>query len=162
MLQLPRLAGEVPATLPDGTAYCGNPVVDVLEYRLLRIRALQGHVLDDTLRERLAGLSATLCASVGSGELRRSYHRIVCRLPVRIRHWPDDEGPAQSFATMLEDIGAGGIRAATDRVEIGDRAEISFGPLRERPGSLVTAAWVVWSDGSWAGLQFAGAPRFMP
>lgn len=148
--------------MPDGSAYGGNPIVDVLEYRLLRIRALQGHPLDEPLRERLARLSATLCAAVGRGELRRTYHRISCRYPVRIRHWPDEDGPAECFATLLEDIGAGGIRAVTDRLEIGERAEISFGPLRERPGALVTAAWVVWSDGSSAGLQFAGAPRFAP
>jgi len=148
-------------------------LVDILEYRELRVRALQNPAGDAREAERCAVLEQALQQRPPAGEdtggMRR-YHRFVCSIPAQLTHRP--RGTASTATVEIEDLSAGGAKITFGEYSIGagetvwltidlaeaDRSRIPY----PNAGTVVMKARVVWAHPRSAvlGVIFAGAPQY--
>lgn len=148
-------------------------LVDILEYRELRLRALHGQAPDTGANERCAALEQRLQQQAPAGDdmaAMRRYHRFVCSIPAQLTHRP--RGTASIATVELEDLSAGGAKITFGEYSLGagetvwlaidlaqaDRSRIPY----PQATSVVMKARVVWSQPQKAslGLIFAGSPRY--
>lgn len=148
-------------------------LVDILEYRELRLRALHGQLADPGADERCAVLEQVLQQQAPAGDdmaAMRRYHRFVCSIPAQLTHRP--RGVASTATVELEDLSAGGAKITFGEYSLGAgetvwlaidlaQANRSRIPYPEAT-SVVMKARVVWSQPQKAslGLIFAGSPRY--
>ena len=144
---------------PDGREYEGNLVDDVSEYRMLRAQHLRGGFSDPSMRDAFARLGARLAQPRSSDPrlARRAFCRFGCWLPADVRLPSGDVLPCH-----VRDLGVDGAQLVTESHELG--AEVLVWLAIDvvdsgRPRSIVLAARVAWTDGEFAGLAFASAPR---
>jgi hypothetical protein len=147
-------------------------LVDILEYREVRLRALRNHD-DAAAAERCTALEQTLQQHPPAGEdmaAMRRYHRFVCSIPAQLTHRRG--GDTMTATVEIEDLSAGGARLTFGECSIGagetvwltidlavaDRSRV---PSPEA-SAVVLKARVVWSHPHSAklGLVFAGAPEY--
>jgi hypothetical protein len=148
-------------------------LVDILEYRELRLRALRGGPGDARAVERCAALEQVLQQRPVAGDdmaAMRRYHRFVCSIPAQLTH--HSRGSASTASVEIEDLSAGGAKVTFGEhsittgetvwlaveLEPADRSRIPH-PDAE---VVVIQARVVWAQPHEAklGLVFAGAPRY--
>lgn len=154
-------------------------LLDVVEYRELRLGALHGRRPDPAAAERCAELERALQqrrpADDDVAALRR-YHRFACSIPARLT--PRARAGAEPISVEIEDLSAGGakITVREGALVTGDRVLLAVG-LAEgldevararlphpQVEAVVLEGRVVWAQPHEAtlGLVFAGAPRFDP
>ena len=150
-------------------------LVDILEYRELRLRALQSAAGDAGAVARCIALEQALQQHAPAGDdmaAMRRYHRFVCSIPAQLTHLPRG---AKSTATVeIEDLSAGGARITFGEYSIGAGETVWLAidlTLADRSripdptaSTVVMKARVVWSRPHEAklGLVFAGAPQYGP
>lgn len=150
-------------------------LVEILEYRELRLRALQSSAGDAGAVERCAVLEQALQQRPPAGDdmaAMRRYHRFVCSIPAQLTHLP--RGTKSTATVEIEDLSAGGARITFGEYSIGAGETvwlaIELAPAdRSRipdptASTVVMKARVVWSRPHEAklGLVFAGAPQYGP
>lgn len=158
----PIVASRRRANLPDGSAYPGALVADILEYRLLRAATLRGgraaspralarcHELESKLRSLDEGPN-------DAGHVR-AFHRFNFALPVYLV--VTSRGTARVVPAAIENISAGGVKLRSSLRPLQGQ---SVALLVEHPdGSRARLpARVVWrGDEDALGLMFAGAPAW--
>lgn len=150
-------------------------LVDILEYRELRLRALQSSGGNAGAAERCVALEEALQQRAPAGDdmaAMRRYHRFACSIPAQLTHLPRG---AKSTATVeIEDLSAGGARITFGEYTIGagetvwlaiDLSQADRSRIPDPTAStVVMKARVVWSRPHEAklGLIFAGAPQYGP
>lgn len=150
-------------------------LVDILEYRELRLRALQSSAGNAGAAERCATLEQALQQRVPAGDdmvAMRRYHRFACSISAQLTHLP--RGTKSTATVEIEDLSAGGARITFGEYSIGagetvwlaidlTRADRSRIP-DPTASTVVMKARVVWSRPHEAklGLIFAGAPQYGP
>ncbi len=158
----PIVASRRAATLPDGSAYPGALVADILEYRLLRAATLRGGraaspralARCDELESRLRSLDD--CPT--PKRHARAYHRFDFALPVYLV--VSSQGTGRVVPAVIENISAGGVKLRSSLRPLQGQ---SVALLVEHPdGSRARLpARVVWrGDDDALGLMFAGAPAW--
>lgn len=147
-------------------------LVDILEYREVRLRALRSHD-DAAAAERCTVLEQTLQQHPPAGDdmaAMRRYHRFVCSIPAQLTH--RRRGDSMTATVEIEDLSAGGARITFGEFSIdagetvwltidlaaADRSRV---PSPEA-SAVVLKARVVWSHPHAAklGLVFAGSPDY--
>ncbi len=102
----------VPRRLPSLSIHEQSTLVmqQVLEYRDLRLRMLEGEILEPAAAERLASLQRELLLSHAHSETLqgRGYERFACALPATLTQ--TDEAHVRELDVELEDLSAGGAR----------------------------------------------------
>ncbi len=147
-------------------------LVDILEYRELRLRSLRGDALADPANARYTELEQRLQHLPDEDEAAamRRYHRFVCSIPAQLTH--QEGGVVNTVSVEVEDISAGGAKVTFGECSLGmgqtvwlavDLEEAQLAGI-ERPdaSTVVFQARVVWARDHDAelGLIFAGAPRY--
>lgn len=148
-------------------------LVDILEYRELRLRALQSSAGSAGAAERCATLEQALQQRAPAGDdmaAMRRYHRFVCSIPAQLTHLP--RGTKSTATVEIEDLSAGGARITFGEYSIGAGETVWLAidlTLADRSripdptaSTVVMKARVVWSRPHEAklGLIFAGAPQY--
>jgi hypothetical protein len=162
---------------PRASATGDERLVDILEYRELRLRALRGQPGDARVAERCAALEQILqqARSAGDGMVAlRRHHRFACSIPAQLTHGSGSRGAVRCSTVEIEDVSAGGakLRFGERAIGVGEMVWLTIelaGADRSRiPSSdaatVVMMARVVWAQPHEAtlGLVFAGAPRYQP
>lgn len=148
-------------------------LVDILEYRELRLRSLRGDRLASEAKERYASLEERLQQHLPEDDdeaAMRRYHRFVCSIPAQLTH--QDGGVVSTVSVEVEDISAGGAKVTFGECSLGmgqtvwlsvdlldsDRRRM----VEPDATTVVFQARVVWARDHDAelGLIFAGAPRY--
>ncbi len=145
-------------------------LIDILEYRELRLRSLRGEAF---AKERFAELQEQLQQSSMPGPdavSMRRYHRYICSIPAQLTH--RERGTTSTISVEVEDLSAGGAKVTFGEYSIdsGDIVWLAF-DLSEAEGrgtvipdaqTVVFKARVVWArpHDAQLGLIFAGAPRY--
>lgn len=174
-VQPEALAGEAvgqPAEeLPDQATL----LVDILEYRDLRLRSLRGEALGSPGSERYEELEEFLQRGTGEGDdeaAMRRYRRFGCAVGANLVRRPERGGTVSTLGVVVSDISAGGARlsSATGDFGVGESVWLTLDLVpadRSRlpdpeADAVVIAARVVWARPLDAelGLIFAGAPRY--
>ena len=144
--------------MPNGAAYPGNLLSDILEYRRMRSRVLGGATLPEAQESRYGELQELLCASetqhLGHS---RAYHRFNIRVPATLRL---AEGRGSRLVQVgVDNISAGGVKleGAQARTE-GEWVELLMNAGQDRV--VVLPARIAWIRGTSLGLMFAGAARW--
>lgn len=138
-------------------------LADIVNYRLLRGRALSGALLDSDESACLVRLETTLRehADVDVDEAeRRFFRRFDCRVPVQLVRV--GESSVDVWKTDLLDVSAGGARLRhREFIESGRAVFVSLMmPTAEGGVRRVTLdARVAWCAGGSLGVRFAGLPR---
>lgn len=156
---------------PDGGL---EVLVDILEYRDLRLRTLRGELLPSSASARLSTLEEHLQrndASPDDPAAMRRYHRFPCGAQAQLS-WRRAEGRTSTVEIALADLSAGGAKVLLRGAPLSVGAEVwlTFDLLpadRSRlpdpeADAVILAGRVVWAntgDGE-LGLIFAGAPRY--
>jgi hypothetical protein len=161
------------AVRPDGSAYPGDVLSDILHYRSLRVQNMRGENLDKMAALRFAALGKLLgqdSTDPAPQARQRMFQRFPCRFPAQLRHGGTD-GDRTSPA-FVHDIGAGGARVKVLSAEAGDAsrpAALAVGELAwlvinlvigRRSQTIVFTTRVVATDEGALGLIFAGAPEW--
>ncbi len=148
-------------------------LVDILEYRELRLRALRGGAEGAPAAERCAALERVLSQRPLRGDdmaAMRRYHRFLGSFPARLTQRA--RGVSSTAEVEVEDISAGGAKivladgslAAGDTVWLSIELALADHPHSLRPTAeiVVMKARVVWtrSHEAMVGLVFAGAPAY--
>lgn len=146
--------------MPDGSAYPGDLIEDILEYRALRARMLAG----DTVQPQQRSSFATLEERVRSRDLPneggrahvRAYHRFDLSIAAKLRILRPKG--SETIDVRIENVSAGGVKISADR-ELEDGMAVWL--VMPRGGSLVVLpSRVAWCRSGNAGLMFAGAPAW--
>lgn len=143
--------------LPNVASYPGDLITDILEYRHLRARSLNGDRLGPRSLQRYTELRTVLCAMEDTRFRHgRSYNRFAIDMPAKVRI--DRRGECSICDVRLENISAGGVRVAgmVDQAE-GDAVELLLAASHFR--TVVIPARIAWMRDAWTGLMFAGAAR---
>jgi hypothetical protein len=148
-------------------------LVDVLEYRELRLQSLHGAPDDARRAQRCTALEAVLQQRASVGDERatlRRYHRFECSIAGQLTH--RRQGTTAVAPMEITDLSAGGAKITLAELAIGvgetvwlaidlgaaDRSRLP----RPDATTVVLKARVVWGLPHKAslGLVFAGAPRY--
>lgn len=154
---------RVVATMPDGSAYAGDLLGDVMEYRALRIRSLRQDPLTDAEIRRFGALQGALHqpGATSSGDSRRKFYRFRCGFPARLRYG-EHFGDRTARVTVVDfSAGGAGVQGTELALEIGELAWLVIDlVVGSRPKTIVLTGRVVSCDASVYGLLFAGAPEW--
>ncbi len=150
-------------TYANGTAYPGNPVEDIAEYRDLELRMLRNELRSTFELDRFETLTERLCHPAQFGrrcDLPRAYNRIGCDFPAALRR-----ASGRSQSVTMVDLGADGARVVAHghRIVRGEElwltVDLVTGP---RTCTRVFTAQVVSVEGGRIGLSFADRRRQPP
>lgn len=142
------------ATDLDGTPYDGDLFADILEYRALRMRTLQGQAVPEGLLRRLECFERRLRAPRGEG--LRQFRRFGCEQRTTVL-----VGDSAWLGAVLQDLSAGGARLQIDgapQLREGAAVGLAVDP-RSGGEAMVLPSRVVWNKSGAYGLMFAGPPK---
>ncbi len=146
----------VVATYGDGTAYPGNFIDDILNYRRLRTRSHRGDQMQVEDREAYDGLERGLRLPHDDSQGRRYFIRFECDIPAKLRF--SDRG--EMAATVL-DMGVDGAKLRVVDHQVDHDAIVWLAihlVYRGRASTVAFTSRVVWTCKDHVGLGFAGAP----
>lgn len=156
---------RVVAQRPDGSAYAGNIISDVVEYRDLRIRQARQEALDAGAHERFTALERDLAQPADIDDpavSRRRFCRFRVGFPARLRY--GGQAADTTAAATVVDLGAGGARVSCidHGLKVGDLVWLVVDlEMKSRLRTFVFASRVVKVyDGGDLGIIFAGAPEW--
>lgn len=154
---------RVVATSPDGSAYAGDLLGDVMEYRALRIRSLRQEPLTDAEIRRFGTLQGALHqpGTNTSGDSRRKFYRFRCGFPARLRHG-EHFGDRTARVTVVDfSAGGAGVQTTGLTLQTGELAWLVIDlVVGSRPKTIVLTGRIVSCEASVYGLLFAGAPEW--
>lgn len=175
-----RFGAELRARGAAGESFGSDPeeqrrrglgyLVDILEYRELRLRSLRGAPIDTSRYDVLERRLQQHPLGIDDEAAMRRYTRLRCSIPAQLTH--HEHGSASTVAVEVADISAGGARVTFGEYSIrtGAIVWLAFDLTQaEREGTLVPdadtvvfKARVVWTRAHDAqvGLIFAGAPQY--
>ena len=145
-------------------------LVDILEYRELRTRALRGETVDSLRYNALEDQLQQHPLGIDDEASMRRYTRFVCSIPAQLTHRV--LGSVRTVSVEVEDLSAGGARLTFGEYSIdpGEIVWLAFdlsqadrqGTIVPEADTVVFKARVVWSrtHDAQLGLIFAGAPRY--
>lgn len=142
------------ATDAEGRPYEGDLFADILEYRALRMRTLQGQAVPDGLLQRLDCFERRLRAPQGEG--LRQFRRFGCEQRTTVL-----VGDGAWLGAVLQDLSAGGARLQIDGApQLREGASIGLAVDPRSGGeAMVLPSRVVWTRSGAYGLMFAGPPK---
>ncbi|MEM9459253.1 MAG: FHA domain-containing protein [Myxococcota bacterium] len=145
-------------------------LVDILEYRELRTRALRGETVDSRRYNSLEDQLQQHPLGIDDDAAMRRYTRFACSIPAQLTHRV--QGSVRTVSVEVRDLSAGGARLTFGEYSI-DPGEIIWlafdlsqadrqGTIVPDANTVVFKARVVWSRTHEAqlGLIFAGAPQY--
>jgi hypothetical protein len=155
---------RIVATLPDGGAYDGDLVGDILEFRALRLRSLRGEPMAESVVHRFEQLQRRLGPRTDDPNpwaKVRKFHRFRCNFPARLRY--GSQHGDRTVPVLVADLGAGGVCVTWPdhgRV-VGELAWLVIDLVAAgRPRTIVLTARVANAERGHCGLLFAGAPEW--
>ncbi len=155
---------RVLACYADGSAYGGDLLGDILDYRGLRIRSLRQDPLEESEIRRFGALQGALHQPLVPGDseqAQRKFYRFRCGFPARLRHG-EHLGDRTARVTVV-DLGAGGaaVQAPNLALTLGELAWLVIDlVVGKRPRTIVLTGRIVSAKGETYGLLFAGAPEW--
>lgn len=155
---------RVVACHADGSAYAGDLLGDILEYRALRVRSLRGDSLSEDEIRRFGALQGSLHQPPMPGDpaaAQRRFYRFTCGFPARLRHG-EHFGDRTARVTVVDlSAGGAGVQALHTDLAIGELAWLVVDlVVGKRPRTIVLTGRVVSADASLYGVLFAGAPEW--
>jgi hypothetical protein len=153
---------RVVATMADGSAYPGDLLGDVMDYRALRIRSLRQEPLSDAEIRRFGALQGALHEPAQlHGDSRRKFYRFRCGFPARLRYG-EHFGDRTARVTVVDfSAGGAGVQMPGLALEIGELAWLVIDlVVGSRPKTIVLTGRIVSCDAGVFGLLFAGAPEW--
>ena len=155
---------RVLACYADGSAYGGDLLGDILDYRALRIRSLRQDPLEEAEIRRFGALQGALHqppTPTDAEHAQRKFYRFRCGFPARLRHG-EHLGDRTARVTVV-DLGAGGaaVQAPNLALTIGELAWLVIDlVVGKRPRTIVLTGRIVSANDTTYGLLFAGAPEW--
>jgi hypothetical protein len=158
---MPKVPSPLVVRHRDGTAYEGDLIRDVLDYRGLRWRSLRGEctTAQDLNRFQVLEHKLRQPQDVDDDASRlRMFYRFECQFPARVIYQGAHGAPAATNVSV-QDISAGGVKIETDHVfEAGERVELVFLVDDESQALVNLPARIAWTKAGAVGLMFAGPP----
>ncbi len=149
----------VNAVGPDGKAYDGSVLDDILNYRELRTKTLRRETVsrkDVAALHELEGRLRPKTQDAKAQPSRHAYLRFACRIPARLRFASGQERPV-----MVVDVGVDGAKIVAPDHDITPNMSVWLAidfVSRERAQTVVLTSRAVRGRGDEVGLSFAGAP----
>ncbi len=149
----------VVARRPDGTAYEGNLIADIVDYRLQRCRLQEGPAQSPKERARFMALEKRLHVPLtGGAHGQGAIGRFSCKIPAALRFASGEEVPA-TVVTMGTDDAE--IHVAQRGVALDTIVWLAFDlVLGGQEQSAVFTGRVAWTNQGHIGLSFAGTPSW--
>ncbi|MEM6996663.1 MAG: PilZ domain-containing protein [Myxococcota bacterium] len=157
---------DVVATDSRGARYEGNLLYDILTYRGLRARQMEGaelHADDDAVMRQLESQLRPEAVTVrADGRATRQFLRWDTGVIEGVGLVPTRETHTVALPVDTVDLGAGGMCLVTElSLGAGDEITVCVDAYDDgRPAPILLPARVAWSKGRRVGLMFAGGPAW--